>query len=254
MTPRSALACCLVLCGGLFGQTPATAPQFATASIKLNLSASDDKSFDVSSGGLRVINTPLAAVFGFAFQLPDESFLQAPDWIMREHYDVIAQGPATSYEGVRQMTQALLTSRLKLDTHTEPRTLSAFVLTVAPGGAKLQKSAGTGKASCEPIGEQGMSTGGQHRGCTNMSMQTLARALSMKGMAAQYFDRPVIDQTDLPGTYDFRLDWVGKQHLNEVAGAQTIFDAVEKLGLKADQKEVTVPVLVIDYVAKPGGN
>jgi uncharacterized protein (TIGR03435 family) len=257
MTPRLTLACGFLFCSGFFAQTPsatpspATPPKFDTATIRRNVSGGDD-SFDAANGALKVINRPLADVFRFAFQIGDENAWRGvPYWLLTEHYDVIAQGSATTDEELRLMTQSLLTSQLKLVTHSVPRTLNAYVLTVGKDGPNLQPSTSRGKASCDPVGPQGIRAGGQHRQCKNMRMPDLVVALSE--MANQYFDKPILNQTGLWGTYDFRLDWVGLQNVAALGG-QTIYEAVEKIGLKLEEKAVSGPILAIDHVEKPAQN
>ncbi len=52
---------------------------------------------------------------------------------------------------------------------------------------------------------------------------------------------PVLDLTGMEGTYDVTL---------EIPRGDTIFDAVERLGLKLVSKKVTVETLVVDQVER----
>jgi uncharacterized protein (TIGR03435 family) len=57
---------------------------------------------------------------------------------------------------------------------------------------------------------------------------------------------PVVDETDLTGKYSVKIEtWKG----SEVPGG-TVFDAVEKLGLKLEPRKVTVDTVVVDAVSK----
>ena len=63
-------------------------------------------------------------------------------------------------------------------------------------------------------------------------------------------DRVVVDQTALPGTYDFELKWV-----REGAEGPSIFEALsEQLGLKLEPKKAPVELVVIEHVERPTEN
>ena len=80
-------------------------------------------------------------------------------------------------------------------------------------------------------------------------------------------DRPVIDQTKLPGRFDFTLTWTPDETQfgglgikvppppDNAAGPPGLFTAVqEQLGLKLDSTRAPVDVLVVDRVEKPAEN
>ncbi len=81
--------------------------------------------------------------------------------------------------------------------------------------------------------------------CTNMKMSDLADLFL--DLAPGHIDRPLVDQTGLTGAYDFRLDWVGRNNV-DIIGGLTMFGAVEKLGLKLEEKKLVLPVVAIDRV------
>jgi len=254
MTKRLAWSCWLfALCSGLLAQAPEHL-EFEAAVIKRNLTGS---SFDLTvlPGQIKAINMPMTAIFEFAFDITDKAnWKGAPDWFAAERYDVIAKGPGKSADDVRLMLQSLLRNELKLTVHIEPRTLSVYALTVKNGGVGLQEAAGKGPAACTAIieeAERNVRSAGQHRACKNMGMQDLMKYLAR--VAHPDLDKPIVDQTGLTGTYDFRLDWVALNNVDTVGGL-TIFGAVEKIGLKLEVKKLPVPVLVIDHVERPPAN
>lgn len=90
--------------------------------------------------------------------------------------------------------------------------------------------------------------------CHNVTMATLAQQLRF--MANAYIDHNVVDKTGLEGTWDFTVRWTALGLLPQ-AGADgvTIFDAVDKLGLKLEPQQVPSPVIVVDHVnRKPTDN
>jgi uncharacterized protein (TIGR03435 family) len=78
-------------------------------------------------------------------------------------------------------------------------------------------------------------------------MERLASNLSSR------FDRPVVDQTGVPGKFDFTLEWSPDETGD--SGGPSIFTALqEQLGLKLESRRVPVEILVIDRAEKPGEN
>ena len=65
---------------------------------------------------------------------------------------------------------------------------------------------------------------------------------------------PVVDQTGLPGAYNFKLDWTpavraAARAFPDAPEGRTLFEAVEaQLGLKLEEQKHPIPVLVIDKV------
>jgi uncharacterized protein (TIGR03435 family) len=91
--------------------------------------------------------------------------------------------------------------------------------------------------------------------CHGMTAAEIAE--NLHNMAGGYLRQPVIDATELKGTYDFDLKWTGRNQL-AAAGADgiSIFDAVEKqLGLKLELKQTPLPVVLVETVdQKPTAN
>jgi uncharacterized protein (TIGR03435 family) len=77
-------------------------------------------------------------------------------------------------------------------------------------------------------------------------MDTLAKQL------AGQLRRPVIDATELKGTYDFTLRWImeGSGPSSEETGPNIFRALQEQLGLKLESKKSMVDVLVVDHVEK----
>jgi uncharacterized protein (TIGR03435 family) len=83
--------------------------------------------------------------------------------------------------------------------HPDQRELSVYALTVAKSSPKLEKSKSDPDALPDQSGH-GMGAA-QTMKFTNDSMADFAQTLQLMT------DRPVIDQTNLPGRYDFTLLW-----------------------------------------------
>jgi uncharacterized protein (TIGR03435 family) len=144
--------------------------------------------------------------------------------------------------------------------HYEERELSAYVITVAKGGPKLEPTASA--PGDDP------STG---LGFGNAVLQNMTIANFAKWFQTYVLDRPVIDRTDLTGHYDFTLKWApdetqfqqGRQAgapprpplPDDIAAQPAIKDAMlQQLGLKMEVMKTPVKVMVIDHVEKPSAN
>ncbi|HEV2280251.1 MAG TPA: TIGR03435 family protein, partial [Acidobacteriaceae bacterium] len=86
------------------------------------------------------------------------------------------------------------------------------------------------------------------------------------GRQPEVGDRPLLDKTNMPGTYDFTLHWapdrlnaglhpVDSNNADSVPGGPSLFTALEdQLGLKLVPEKAPIQVLVIDHVEPPSPN
>jgi uncharacterized protein (TIGR03435 family) len=133
--------------------------------------------------------------------------------------------------------------------HPDKRELSVYTLTVARGGPKLEKTKSEPDALSDASGH-GMGAA-QYMKFTNESMAEFAQVLQIMGG-----DRPVLDQTNLPGRYDFTLLWTPDSiRAAPTDAAPGLFTAVqEQLGLKLEATRAPADVLVIDAATRPTQN
>ena len=86
-------------------------------------------------------------------------------------------------------------------------------------------------------------------------------------MQETVMDRPVIDQTGLPGRYDFNLNWTPDDSQFGGMGGKipppadntnpppNLYTAIqEQIGLKLDATKAPTDVMVVDHVEKPSEN
>jgi uncharacterized protein (TIGR03435 family) len=168
-----------------------------------------------------------------AFDIKDYQ-LQAPDWVDSERFIVTAKiPPNTTKEQFRLMLQRLLAERFQLQVHHESKEHAVYALVVAKGGSKLKESDpndtsgiapppgarpgialggggggdGGGRKGGPPAGGPGAGRGGMmsmgrgHLEAKRMKVDGLANMLS------NLAGKPVVDQTELKGIYDFKLDF-----------------------------------------------
>ena len=148
------------------------------------------------------------------------------------------------------MLRNLLVERFNMVAQRVGKDVPVYLLTVAKGGPKLAKAAKEGQPNTSRgTGDPSMNN---HWVLTSYTMDALAEVLPQ--LAGNFFDRPVVDQTNLKGSYDFQLEWMGMgQYRNAKANpdgppAVGAMDAVAKLGLKLDPGTRPIPVVIVDSV------
>jgi len=229
--------------------------------------------------------------------------LNGPSWMDSERYEVIAKVPGGSTKRQADaMLRTLLEQRFHIAVHRETREAALLDLVVGKNGPKV-KDAETGQGAASDAGESDtdralpqlqkgsdglpeLAPGARLQrsylvmisGTDGVRIKRFARGETMQQLAedlSMYLNRPVFDRTNLPGRYDFTLDWametagggiprVGPppdeidSHAAPigVSDSTTIFEAVQsQLGLKLEQKKGPVETLIVDHADRvPTGN
>ncbi len=230
--------CCVA--AGSSGQSPLA---FEVASIKdappqpmgrVSVRMSQDV------GRITYSNVSLLDIVTKAYNLMPRQVV-GPEWLRNQRFDITAKLPQGALkEQVPQMLQALLAERFGLQTHNESKVMSLYALVVGKSGPKA--------AATESQSGIKMSVGPKG---TKMTGKTTMKGLaeSLSGM----LDRPVVDMTELKGSFDIELAWSPEDLAKTSDGADeaSVFTALqERLGLKLDPRKGAVELLVIDHVEK----
>ncbi len=268
-----AAACVISLHAQAPGGTP---PAFEVASIKENVSASDNASVRAQPGGrVSVSNNSLRNIIRNAYNVQNYQIIGGPDWINTVRWDINAKAPDDAPpQQLLLMLRTLLADRFKLVVRDETREMPIYALILARPdgrlGSQLRASAvdcaaifaaAKAKGETPPPTTNGRPTCGTRttRGnmmTTGVTMTDLARNL------APFTGRPVVDKTGLTGAFDVDLTWTPEQGPpgpdGTAAAAPPSSDSVslytavqEQLGLKLDAQRGPVDVLVIDSVQRP---
>jgi uncharacterized protein (TIGR03435 family) len=254
------LAGSLVSTSQVYAQTPATSLEFEVASIKLNdPSETVGGRLELLPGGrFATTNFPLRAVILRAYDVKDYQLLGAPDWLVKDRFSIQAKAPQGSVSDAQTwlMVRRLLEDRFQLKTHRDTKELPVYALVVGKGGPKIQ-------AAKDSLVPSGLGVGRGSITARSATIANVAIALS------RLLGRPVVDETQLSGTYDFKLHYdqssvglpfsVQRQESDATAQPEatepSIFTAVqEQLGLKLESTKGPVEVLVVDHVEKPSKN
>lgn len=191
---------------------------------------------------------------------------------------------------VREMLQALLVDRFRMKTHHETKDFSVYALVVGKGGVKMkeepadppgdpadgEKKTDNGAVNVSVSGGRG----GVVANYGNGSYFTLGdsridgKKMQMNyvaDMLARFEDRPVVDFTELKGRYDFTLNFTEEDYhammiraaissgmalppeaiqAMERASGDSLFSALQTVGLKLESRKAPLDVLVIDHAEK----
>jgi len=239
--------------------------------------------------GFRSIGLPMVGIFQWAYALPNQPGLLRgdqidgdPGWLAGELYDVVAkvdqadladwQKPAMRQTMLRAMLQAMLAERCKAVVHFGSKEVPVYDLVIAKGGPKFKLAETVDAAELR----RKYPEGGVMRGSGTMAVRgpnrTQFYAISMAILANTILpsvaDRPVVDKTGLTGYYDLGLPSSAlrrppppppgaSQPLDAPSPPledESIFAAVEALGLRLEPAKGQVETLVIDHVERPSGN
>ncbi len=227
-------------------------PSFEVATINpANPNRTNGGGFIVGGHRLVIESQTVNDLISLAYAVHPKQIADGPAWLGTEKFDIEGQaeqpGVANLHQ-IQEMLQKLLAARFDLKLHRDKRELPIYAIKLAKGGPKITRSAenayGLPSQSGHGQGSQ------QQRKFANNSMSDFAL-----GMQA-YMDRPVVDETGLPGRYDFTLKWTPyNSQTNEPNAAPDIFTAVqEELGLKLEATKGPADVLIIEHVERPSAN
>lgn len=273
-----------------------------TGNVYGTISADDART---ASGGLLIaVHQPLWRLISFAYSLSGTQELAlrfnmfsgaprsgAPAWVTgtfdspAEFFDISARAPAgTTRDQMRLMMRSLLADRFQMVAHIVTADAPVMALTlvhpgetgphlrphppsdtcVSSGGAQSPSTDPALPALCGIIGHVASQEPGLHYGGRAVPMALLATSIpTMTGLAAN--PHPIVDQTGLPGLYDFTLSWVHDSSAGptpSTASESTVSDNTaafrealrSQLGLTLKPAHAPIAFLVIDHVAHPSAN
>jgi len=225
-------------------------PNFLVATIR----PSDPDStggwgFPTEGHHISCVNATVATIMSVAYGVHIKQIVGGPEWLSKDRYDIngipdVAGVP--DLKQMREMYQKLLADRFHLTFHREQREMPIYAITVTKGGPILKVADPN-----EDLNTGNSGTGGQRTlKFTNMSMANFALNMNF------YEDRPVVDQTALPGRYDFTLKWTyDVSRENDPGAPPSLYTAIkEQLGLRMDAVKGPAEVLVIDKAERPSEN
>ncbi|HEV2645395.1 MAG TPA: TIGR03435 family protein [Acidobacteriaceae bacterium] len=263
---------------------PASA-KFAVASIKRSSPDSKELLGHVGNGQVILTGATLHFLINFAFDLNNETIVNAPKWLDQDKFDIAAavtppdatsgvvSNPLFNDEDLPEMTKKLLEERFGIKWHIEDRPADAYVLLAI--NPRMKKADPLFHSGCkEGPGPDGKDPRiatpvlGRLISCQNMTMAQLADELPLRSTG--YIKIPMFDATGITGAYDFVLSFSGYSqvgginewslnrppsgspnavHLVVPPGGLLLSDAIEQqLGLRLEKQKRPTPMLVIDHI------
>jgi len=242
----------VLFCSPVFAQV---GPAFDVAVVKQSPEGPRNKGIGPRARQLEGMNVSVVDMLTFSFGIHRTQIVGAPPWAESRLFDFVGQpggeGPVDGQQW-RSMLLRLLMDRFQLTYHREKREMPAFALRAT--GRKVTRT----PSSRNPEDLPNFGVGNGNVVATNVGMADFAHILQ-----EALLDRPVVDQTKIPGKFDFTLKWTPDafQH-GQQAPTQTrpdmppsLYEAIqEQLGIKIQTTKAVVDVIVIDKVEQPSAN
>ena len=280
---------------GVGAQAVAPRPAFEVAAIREVPSPSEDIQAGLFRVGVKIDGSradygfmSLADLIPYAYRVKPYQ-VSGPSWLSDTRWNIVAKIPdGQLVSRAPDMMQTLLGERFKLTLHRENREQTVYALVVAKGGPQLREAVGreeipSGGLSIQNRGD-GMAISGAAAGAMRLApgpkggMQMELAKVTMTAFAdvlTQFMDRPVVDATELKGSYQVTLDapiqaMAGMSFAQKVAAfaglgafgtrgasgsdsesvSPAVIQAVKRLGLELQSRKAPVETLIIDRVEK----
>ena len=213
----------------------------------------------------------------------------APDFVNGQRFDIAAKRPEghTSREDLHVMLQNLLADRFQLKFHKDKKDFPVYALVAGKDGVRMKKSEAEpppaeGPDAPKPGAVNVTASGG--RGGTTINFgngssfsiannKFIGKKLSMAAFAetlGRFTDRPVMDGTGDTAVYDFEMEFTPEDframmvrsaiaagvtlppeamRMLEASG-DSLFAALQTLGLRLDSRKAPIDVIVVDSALK----
>ncbi|MGH9238249.1 MAG: TIGR03435 family protein [Vicinamibacterales bacterium] len=230
-------------------------------------------------GQISITNATLRHIIALAYglnpTLEQYALKGGPNKILETRFNIVANPPEGAPPSqTRLMLRALLTDRFKLRTHTQTEQIPAYVLRIVTEGRlgpQLRPSQddctsasmpdnSRERARLGPKDANGQPLCLSPYGNVSQSETTLRYVSPLKAMLnylQAFVDRPLVDETDLRGRFQWTISFSLSASLAPAAqpSGTSIFVALrEQLGLKLEHGLRPMEVIVIDTVEMPTPN
>lgn len=244
-----------VLATASHAQAQSVGPKFQSVSIQSSQPGGLGNSINILPDGFRTQNFSLRDVIAFAFDV--QGALISGSSALDAHYNINAKAPGTfavpgygTVDEARAMVRNLLADQFQLEVHRSTQSVSAYILTAGSATANLQVARPEEHGPLKMVGP------------TSISGKAL-RMDDFVELLSQRLGHPVLDQTGLTQTYDFKLDWKtdgteAAEPTNKVPGMlpnpspEVLAGALQtQLGLNLHLQDTPAELLIVDRVQAP---
>ena len=234
---------------------------FEVASVKRNVSGASNMSMGGTPGRYAATNVPLRQLIAAAYRVPANRVTGGPDWMNAERFDVVARAPqGAAPASIFPMLRELLRERFKLVARLEARDQPVYALVQLRPDRPARPNLKRTTLECQPTEIPANpcrmnGTIGSASGSVKATGQTM---VDFAAYLTNNVDRPVVDQTELPGRFDFELTWTADDArgmaidpLSDNSRPVLVTALQERLGLKLESARGLVQFLIIDSVERP---
>jgi len=174
------------------------------------------------------------------------------------------------------MLRNLLADRFQLVLRPQAKEMPVYLLTVGKDGFKSNGNPGWAMANGQPVLANGVQIGSEKMRSLRKITEVDGKSVFLKPEGAAYeeflslgiwkmsmpefatslneeLQRPVLDRTNLTGTFNFHLDYTNGTCCQKPT-RPTIFKALEEVGLKLEPNRAPVEVWVIERAERPTEN
>jgi uncharacterized protein (TIGR03435 family) len=285
MKTYTAIALAVLSSVAAYAQSPSGKVEFEVATVRPSPQARLDRvgvGLRMDGAQAHISYFPVQAYIAMAYRVKQYQ-VSGPEWIASTMYDVSGKLPAGSKTSqIPEMLQSLLAERFQLKLHHEQKELPVYALVVGKGPLQIKEvqpapagssngavnvaAEGSGSGVAVNLGNGSTYTFADNKfEAHQMTMDTLVTMLE------RYVDRPLLNMTDLKGTYDITLNVTPEDYramlvhaavksgvtlppealrLMEGNTAASLEDAFEAVGLKMVSRKAPVDVLVVDQISK----
>jgi len=228
--------------------------QFDVASVKLveGGTPAHTVNLNVDHEKVSLEAATLRQMVGFAYTIQRIRVLlgpACPEWADNDEFDVKAKAsdPNLTRDQARILLQKLLADRFQLKVERTTKELDQYSLIVGKNGSKLKEAGAEGPRGLTPTQRP---DGGWTLTIRRSNLVGLVNTI------ANFTGVPVKDETGLKGEYDFDVSFqrVREDASENAATGPTLFEAVEKLGLKLVKTKGPQEVLTILHAEQPTAN
>jgi uncharacterized protein (TIGR03435 family) len=230
---------------------------------------------------VRIVGLTMRDLLGMAYRVKPYQ-INGPDWIATERYEITAKMPSgVSPEKMPEMVQSLLGERFGLHLHRDKKEMPVYALLVGKSPLKLKDSVVDPNAP-PPAAVQVTGTGSAQGIAVNMGNGSsytfgggkfVAKKFTGAAIASvleRFADRPMLDLTELKGTYDFEFAVTPEETQTLMIraavsagvqlppqalqladnGGNPLEGALDQVGLKLDARRMPVEIIIIDQIQK----
>lgn len=255
--------------------------EFEVASIRPSQSSTPDRvnsGLHMDGAQAHLGSQSLKNLIAMAYRV-QWNMVSGPDWMASARFDISAKLPdgATTAQ-IPEMLQSLLADRFGLKVHHETKDAPAYALSLGKSPLTLTESPvdspSSGQNGSVNVAAAGSAAGvsidlGHGSSYTFANDKFQFHRFNMDQFVRQlalYMDRPVVNMTDLKGTYDFTLKVTQEdyyillvrsganagvnlppQALQLLAGTPvSLFDALAQQGLHMEARKLPLDTIVVD--------